>query len=623
MILTSAAYQLLSEARGLVKEYQYLRVRIKTEQCRLLDWASVAKLTERDETLLLNRASRTVLINVLDQQRRLLMQYGRLDSRLQPLTNPLILEETANEIAYAGESNIGEPEDGSFESESLDGRFPHSGDLLGKSLRFIARTSKFPARLRWAVSDRRSLDDLIQKLTALNDYLAELLNVQQLDLLMTRQVRTDYLIVQMNSKLDHLQEIVEAGLAPHLPNPSRPQQQSLEYGEFDHHATSYTESLQPQRLTNLAQFKALSSAMETNSLTDEFAQKLELGESVEEITSVELSPRDITLIDSQNSIRADKQRADGWYSSSTGKAQPVWIEWKPFESQAPFDRNTVTNRKIIRRLSALVALLRENKRTEQFRAAPCLGFFLSEAHTELFRFGLVFERPAGVEPNATPVSLFELLQDSEGKIPSLTSRVALARAIAECIEKLYAVNWLHKGLRSDNVLFFRSERVDCNFSKPYLSGFDYSRPAQREDMTERPAGDVAHDLYRHPQVQGMARDTTDGKGYKKRHDIYSLAIVLVEIAHWRNIDSILGLEQTEIRPSDTAQARGRLLNGGYLDHIHSNLGDTIHGVIRSCLLGVTAFGIPEEANEIDVFVGAKLQTKFYTLVIQKLQGIEI
>lgn len=619
--LTIEAYELLSEARGLSKEYQYLRVRIKTEECRLLDWANVIGLTERDETILVDRGTKTVLVSVLDQQRQMLLQFGRLDSQLQPLVPPIILEESAREIEEA--KTIGELEEEFKGSESLRGRFPHTGDLLQKSINFMRRTSKIPTRLRWAISDKKSLERLIQKLASLNDYLTELLNMHQLDQLMTRQVRTDYLIVQMNSKLDHLQELVAAAQTPNLTPVSLPRQPFLDYEESDEHRTSSADSLQSQRLTNLAQFKALSVAMDTNSLTDEFAQSLQLDETVKQITSVELPASAITLVDSEELISSDKQRVAGLYTLSTGKSRVIWIEWKPFESQVSHDNNNATNGKIIRRLTALTSLLKENRRTEQFRAPPCLGYFLSERHKQGSRFGLVFENPPDVDTLARPVSLLDLLLDTEVKVPSLTTRVALAKAIAECIEKLHAVNWLHKGLRSDNVLFFRSGNVECDISRPYLSGFDYSRPAQREDMTERPSGNMAHDLYRHPQVQGLSRDTSNGKGYKKRHDIYSLGIILIEIAYWKPIDAVLELNQSEIRPSETARVRGRLLNGDYLGHIHSQMGDTIYEVISSCLVGVPSFGIREGDNEMDVFIGAKLQAKFYTLVIQKLQGIQI
>jgi hypothetical protein len=577
-------------------------------------------LTERDETLLIDRLTKPVLVNVFDQQRQLLMQFGRVDSRLKPLSHPLIVEEQDEETTrtIGGESRVRNSGHKHQEIDTFDRRFPHSGDLVEKCLSFVRQTSKYPAKLRWALVDKASTEDLLRKLSDLNNFLAELLNSHQLDLLIARQLRTDYLIVQLNSKLDHLQEIVEAGMV-NLTNNSSRQHHFLETGVFELQPPSYIKSPNIHHLSNLAQIKALGSAMETNSLTDDFAQKLELGKSAEEIISVELSASDITWHQNQDSASTNQQRVEAMY-----KSRPVWIEWKSGEGGTSHDRKDGGNHKVIGRLNALVALLRENTRTQQFRAAPCLGYFFIQDGKAEARIGLVFEPPAGVDPNANPVSLFQLLHDERMLMPSLTARVALAREIAESIEKLHAVNWLHKGLRSENILFFQTGNDDCDFSKPYLSGFDYSRPAQRRDMTERPSENVAHDLYRHPQVQTMAFEAPYSKGYKKRHDIYSLGVVLLEISYWQTIDSILGFEDLKkIRPSVTAALRGELLRGSYLEYVHSHMGDNIYEVVCSCLQGVSAFGIREESDEMDVFVGAKLQAMFFTLVSQKLQDIKI
>jgi hypothetical protein len=109
------------------------------------------------------------------------------------------------------------------------------------------------------------------------------------------------------------------------------------------------------------------------------------------------------------------------------------------------------------------------------------------------RIGFVFEKPSveGVSPDSRPVSLFELL-DSSAK-PRVTDRIRLAHAVANCLLYLHSVNWLHKGLRSQNVVFFPinvkekgkpSTKID--YSKPYLSGFDFARPARADEMTEIP-----------------------------------------------------------------------------------------------------------------------------------------
>lgn len=71
------------------------------------------------------------------------------------------------------------------------------------------------------------------------------------------------------------------------------------------------------------------------------------------------------------------------------------------------------------------------------------------------------------------------------------------------------------------------------------------------------------------------------------------------------------------------RVKQRLLRDGFLDYLESNLGDTIPGVIKSCLEGETAFGVPERADETDPFVAARLQARFYDLVIKHLQGLNI
>lgn len=608
---TSAAYQTLSEARGWAKEYQYLRVRLKTEQCRLLDWAHVAQLTEREETLLISKASRSVLVDVLDQQRRLLLKFGRLDERFQPLAEPLICEE-ADEQKSRG-------------TDIFESRFPDAGTILKKSLEFVRKTSKHTTGLRWAMSDRAKIVELVKKLSDLNDFLKELLNGHQIEMLNSRHIRTDYQIMQLNSRIDSLEEIVASCSVA---------RSSTTFQQYFFNPPSYNSTMaqnsfstlpqQPKQphLVDLAQFKALSSAIDTNTLTEQVARKLDLGQTAKELTSGELAPGAISLIEADPGSSPNDQRVEAWYQRSKGVDQRVWVEWKECDLQFSDNGNNGPDPRVLRRLKALVALLRENKTTEQFKAPHCVGYFLQLA--EEHRIGLVFENPPGVDQNARPVSLLELIQDSSRPMASLTARVGLARAIAECIERLHAVNWLHKGIRSNNILFFRGTQSDYDLSRPYLSGFDYSRPAQHEDMTEKPPENPAHDLYRHPQAHGNARDDTRSGGFKKQYDIYSLGVVLMEIFYWKPINVIVGIgDLRNVRPSETVKVRQKLLYDGFLEFLTSRLGDTIPVVIRACLEGPSAFGIPEGADDTDAFVGARLQGRFYDLVVKQLQGLKI
>ena len=267
--------------------------------------------------------------------------------------------------------------------------------------------------------------------------------------------------------------------------------------------------------------------------------------------------------------------------------QQVWIEWKSYRPTGP---NGDPEPKVLERVQALAALLRENNRTDQFRALHCLGFFRDcDVNKDRYRFGLVFERPEGVDPATRPTTLLELLRDPDREMPSLTERIALATATAECLERLHAVNWLHKGLRSHNVIFFESADGGLDLGQPYVSGFDYSRPAQNEDMTERPPKNFADDLYRHPLAQGAVGPR--GASFKKSFDIYSLGVILLEIAYWKPLDVILGLDDSKVvKPAESIKVRQRLLEEKtFLGYVKSHLGRTVVGVVEACVEGLPAF----------------------------------
>ncbi len=55
----------------------------------------MAKLSEKDDTILITPTNREILLQVLDQQSRMMMRFGKLDDRLQPLAEPFIKEETS------------------------------------------------------------------------------------------------------------------------------------------------------------------------------------------------------------------------------------------------------------------------------------------------------------------------------------------------------------------------------------------------------------------------------------------------------------------------------------------------------------------------------------------------
>lgn len=186
-------------------------------------------------------------------------------------------------------------------------------------------------------------------------------------------------------------------------------------------------------------------------------------------------------------------------------------------------------------------------------------------------------------PVATvPTSLHTLLTRGETEMPSLTDRIHLMYLLYETVERLHAVDWLHKGLRSANILLFPNKGGsggEMNYADPLISGFDNSRPAAEGFMTERPSDDRAADIYRHPSVQhrGNREDASGRESYKKSFDLYSLGIVLLEIAHWKPIDAILGIDLKKAKPRDTWDVEKRLVETEpqHLRWVRSHLGNIL------------------------------------------------
>ena len=142
-----------------------------------------------------------------------------------------------------------------------------------------------------------------------------------------------------------------------------------------------------------------------------------------------------------------------------------------------------------------------------------------------------------------PVSLLTLLKS---KIrPPLEQRYRLAKILTATLSELYNSSWLHKGIRSENILFnipsvpsssTAIEEISKITDSLVLCGFDYSRQETESSTIDRArsSGEVLTAIYRHPKYQGDAAE-----GYKIQYDIYSLGLVLLEIALWQPLATFL------------------------------------------------------------------------------------
>lgn len=676
---------------------QHLRVRLKTEQYRLLDWAHVVRLDETDDYLLISNSSKGLLLDVLDQQRKLLFQYGRLDDKHKKLSKPLLVdaeEDNNGTLPQPPAYSILQQDEKTPNISRVDSdfqcRFPQSEALLKKSLAFASRSREFPTRLKWALFDKGKMENLVLKLAGFNDFMREMLNQSQLQSLAVKQARTEFQIMQLNSGLQNLVQIFQSAAITmkqdrerqgrHVTtNPIRTYMQARGFNDDENEEGEGGSDLAKpglQNLASLAQIKALNSAIEDPTLfTDEFTRALKLPHTATEIRdSVELRREDIYILDDESIDDSDEShRVEAYYQPPRGRKTSVWIEWKTYDpptfhhshhshasTVASFNPNNSTPDAVSppdpilhSRVKALAALLHQNHTpstpgsTNTFRAPHCIGYFRDISpvtHDDNFRYGLVFSKPPTTHPTTRPLSLHALVTTIPTRsvpVPSLTHRIALMRLLAETIERLHAVNWLHKGLRSANVLFFSDSGVEgVDWEDMYLSGFDYSRPAMSDDWTEKPPESAREDVYRHPSVQGgRNRDvvchnhgphngtggSTTSTNFKKSYDIYSLGILLLEIAYWKPVDEILGIRDlVNAKPSTTMKVRQRLLEEReHLEWVRSRLGDRVYDVVNACLRGEGEFGVREGEDERVGEVGARLQKAFYERVVKVLGDMRV
>ncbi|CRK24386.1 hypothetical protein BN1708_013945 [Verticillium longisporum] len=209
--------------------------------------------------------------------------------------------------------------------------------------------------------------------------------------------------------------------------------------------------------------------------------------------------------------------------------EPILIEWKRYDASWMGQKGI----ELHGRISNIAQLLHTDTKPDELLTLKCLGFF---DDVERSAFGFVFQLPLASAaapapaPNGKPmISLKTLLdQPTPENLPTLEERLQASYGIALSISILHAVSWLHKSIRSQNVLF-PVDRNGCpRWTTPYLVGFDFSRPDAVDESSEKPEQSARFNVYRHPSAQGSPNE-----GYRRSFDVYSLGVVLLEIGLWR------------------------------------------------------------------------------------------
>lgn len=434
----------------------------------------------------------------------------------------------------------------------------------------------------------------------MNENLYQLFHGEQSRFLMdlTRKTQLDMVLVLRSvEELKHLQ------LAAAL----RPDRASV--------ASPYSRS--DQVLASLANFKQLNTTSEHSS-----APQQEDFDNLQLATRLDRSRVTIPDDDEESdSFMGSEGRVAGVLDQNKPGQRYIWLEWREYVPQRN-DKgdDMVAPKASIRRVQDLVTLLRLNKLAE-FCAPICHGYFDDNDHKthddRSFRFGLVFESPDALKSATVPETLRKMLTCST---PSLGARVQLAQRLCTCVLYLHAVNWLHKGINSRNIIFLDPQ----DLSEPCVSGFELARPDTDQDKTQpgrHQVVDSRDDLYCHPLYQGAGPK----QPYQKTFDIYSLGLVLLEIAFWKPIESIMGLQGDLSNRRSAESIRKELIQADSknMEELRARMGDNYQRAVSVCIVGRMSLDVEEDADETDVLVAARLQRIFMERVVDVIGAIRV
>lgn len=560
------------------QSYQHLRTRLRIEQARLINWGESVGLVEE----LLERPSQVLQLN-----RNLILD---ILFEIQAVFKSCVdISEQFDKLAPDGQTPSGKKV----------GTKPDS--LLKRSLAILDKQPQIVARLQWAMIKQNQFEEMIAKLITFNDRIESLLDRSSLERLHLMHHQTHMVMLQLTEQVVELRTLSQAILIKGSKFSNEPTE------GISRSSTLVADSGSEQDIfADLAAFKAQQSSppKQSDNLLLPF-KKFRWSTDGDPVL---------------------KNRCLGFFG---GRA--VFVEWRE-SIEDPRPRSQV-DAVIEQRVKNLAALLKSPNKPPEFRAPSCIGYFKDEKDDPPW-YGLVYDlvntfsalrmvkdtsQPPG-HPIMGTTSLRHLLETLP--CPSLKGRIGLAQALASALMYLHSVNWLHKGFRSESILFSRRTNAiggnGTNLEVPVVSGFDFSRPDLPEELTLQNPSKIEYNLYRHPNLQNFDGTTRA----QKSHDIYSLGIVLMEVAHWKPVEQILGIELgSKTTRSDVIRIRDRLMNEVHFKAaVEAFVGEIYADVTWRCIEGGWI-----EKGEIETSpkAGAEMQNVLFEDVWRRLGDIKV
>ena len=284
---------------------------------------------------------------------------------------------------------------------------------------------------------------------------------------------------------------------------------------------------------------------------------------------------------------------------------PVVVQWRgPFmgrSSPALMEKRLDTLCEFLRAMHTVdhesdFSHLDQYARNADFGMLKCLGW--TTASDSFDSIALIFQCPH--KEDRQPESLWSkiLKMRAQRKVPPLGDRFDLAFGICNAVANIISIGWMHRAIRSDNMLVFDQRSI----RKIYLVGFTYTRPgvAHKDDASKEISNlpDTRGAALYRPSLtldtKGNFSDSTDEEDNNTAlshhmsrlslspgsaaHDLYGLGIVLLEIGLWDTIEN-MKQRRKDLSIQDF-QARGLKEP---LTQLSSRCGDIYRDVVERCL----------------------------------------
>ncbi|KAF8852131.1 hypothetical protein BDZ45DRAFT_600402 [Acephala macrosclerotiorum] len=333
--------------------------------------------------------------------------------------------------------SAGRKKDGKKSSENED-----TADLLSniaskqaQETKAILKQTKITNKIRWALKDKQDMEELLGRLTGLNDSLEKLL---------PRKERTSLARGLASELLDLLENGSMNGASEDMQIP------------FDHFARLAEPKLKDYQ------------TQDGQGSTGNYIPL----------------PRSMAIYAPVSKARNVPQ------SSIEAVPQVTLIEWRPSAHESR--KSELTDKQLKERRDHIARLLHRTSITDgDFRILDCLGYTTTQAHvadgSTRDLVGYVYGYPEFASQKSLPISLRDLLGEAYASdsptVPALEARFKLARELAIALYQLQCAGWVHRKVSSYNVIFFKDKETgEVNLNRPFLMGWQYSRPDDQRKM---------------------------------------------------------------------------------------------------------------------------------------------